>query len=250
MRAGAASGRGCRRAEALNALLPAESAVLDCAAGTGIYALHLARGGHRVTATDFAPRHVAMLASAAAANPDLQLETGWMDARDMSRMPDDAFDVVLNMGPFYHLPDEADRRKCLSESLRLLRPGGLLAVSYISRFSVFPYVGLTDRRFLTEPLFRRLLDSGEIRSDDPDCFWTDTWYADPMEMETLMTGSGCAVVDHFMQDGLSPLLKDRVDNLSEAEFEVWRRYHRAICRERSILGTSGHLVIVGKKGCT
>ena len=38
--------------------LPAGGSVLDCAAGTGIYAFHLVDRGFAVTATDLTPRHI------------------------------------------------------------------------------------------------------------------------------------------------------------------------------------------------
>ena len=35
--------------------------ILDCAAGTGVYAFYLADRGHKVTSTDIAPRHIAYI---------------------------------------------------------------------------------------------------------------------------------------------------------------------------------------------
>ena len=60
-------------------MITSKCKILDCAAGTGIYAFWLADKGHDVTATDITPRH------------------------------DETFDVVLNMGPFYHLITEEQK---------------------------------------------------------------------------------------------------------------------------------------------
>ena len=46
------------------------------------------------------------------------------------------FDVVLLLGPLYHLPDRADRMTALREARRVLRPGGVLAVAAVSRMAV------------------------------------------------------------------------------------------------------------------
>ena len=45
----------------MNEHLPSQAKILDCAAGTGIYAFHLADLGHHVTATDITPRHVEIM---------------------------------------------------------------------------------------------------------------------------------------------------------------------------------------------
>ena len=42
----------------LDEVIDAESKILDCAAGTGVYAFWLADKGHDVTATDITPRHI------------------------------------------------------------------------------------------------------------------------------------------------------------------------------------------------
>jgi ubiquinone/menaquinone biosynthesis C-methylase UbiE len=44
-------------------------------------------------------------------------------------------DVVLLLGPLYHLIEAADRRKALQEAYRVLVPGGLLFAAAISRFA-------------------------------------------------------------------------------------------------------------------
>ncbi len=45
------------------------------------------------------------------------------------------YDLVLLMGPLYHLVKAQDRRKALGGSLRLLKPGGLLVASFISSYA-------------------------------------------------------------------------------------------------------------------
>ena len=42
----------------LDEVIGAKSNILDCAAGTGVYAFWLADKGHDVTATDITPRHI------------------------------------------------------------------------------------------------------------------------------------------------------------------------------------------------
>ena len=65
----------------LDALLPEHQAILDCAAGTGIYAFHFAEQGHAVTDTDITPRHIEVM-RAALQNKPYEMETAVLDATD------------------------------------------------------------------------------------------------------------------------------------------------------------------------
>ncbi|MGW0879285.1 class I SAM-dependent methyltransferase [Streptomyces sp. NPDC002671] len=56
------------------------------------------------------------------------------DARQLSAA-DASFDVVLVLGPLYHLPDRADRNQALAEAYRALKPGGVVAAAGINRYA-------------------------------------------------------------------------------------------------------------------
>lgn len=227
-------------------LLKGKRKVLDCAAGTGIYAFYLAEKGYDVTATDITPRHVAYMKQVIK-EKNYNVKTAVMDAVDMSRFEDETFDVVLNMGPFYHLMEEEQRQKCLHESIRVLKKGGLLLTAYIPRFYLYQFAAFMNAEYLDEKFYEQIIDTGVLHAEDEKCFWTDTYYASMEEMERLYRQNELLLVDHFAQDGLAPLMKDIVDQWSEEQFQIWCDYHYKVCREKSTLGVSNHVMIVGKK---
>lgn len=231
---------------AFDELITDNKKILDCAAGTGIYAFYLADKGHDVTATDITPRHIEVIKNIASTKP-YKMESRVLDATDMSVFEDECFDVVLNMGPFYHLINESDRIKCFQESLRVLKKGGLLITSYIPRYYVFQYVAMQNDCFVDAKLAQQLTETGILHHDDEKCFWTDTYYATAEEMEALYRAYGMEIVDHFAQDGATPHFSQKVDSWNEEQFKVWCDYHYSICRQKSLLGASNHVVIVGIK---
>lgn len=187
----------------MDELIPANSKVLDCAAGTGVYAFYLADKGHDVTATDITPRHIEIINNALK-EKTYNMNTAVLDATDMSMFADESFDVVLNMGPFYHLLTEEQRERCMSESLRVLKKGGLIFTAYIPRFYVFQYVAMSDSKYLDQRLAKQIIETGVLRHDDEKCFWTDTYYATKQEMEQIYLQNGIEIIDHFAQDGATP----------------------------------------------
>ena len=230
----------------LDEIITGKKNILDCAAGTGIYSFYLADKGHTVTATDITPRHIDYIQNVLR-DKSYNMNTAVLDATNMGIFADESFDVVLNMGPFYHLIQYCDREKCMKESLRVLKKGGLLVTAYIPRYYVFQYVALQDKKYLDRELAKQIIQTGELHHDDEKCFWTDTYYSSCEEMEALYKQHGLKVIDHFAQDGASPLLAEKIDAWNYEEFQTWCDYHYSVCRERSLLGASNHVIIVGEK---
>lgn len=221
--------------------------ILDCAAGTGVYAFYFAEKGHSVTATDITPRHIEYM-NERLKEKDYLMETRVLDATDMRFFSDEQFDVVLNMGPFYHLTNRAQRRKCLEESYRVLKKGGILATAYIPRLFINQMIALSgNSRYLDKELLEQIRDTGVLTSDHPKCFWTDTYYSSYDEMQSLYQKYNLVVLEHFAQDGLAPLFHEKVEQWSPEEFETWFRYHLSICSERAVIDMSNHAVILGRK---
>lgn len=230
----------------LDELLKGNLKILDCAAGTGAYAFYLADKGHNLTATDITPRHIRII-DEQLKDKTYSMETKVLDATDMGCFEDERFDVVLNMGPFYHLTDDMSRNKCLSESIRVLKKGGYLITAYIPRLYLNQMIVMSDDKYLDEKLLCQIRDTGILLHDDPKCFWTDTYYSSYDEMQKLYKDNGIECIDQFAQDGLTPLFHNRVDQWSDEQFHTWFKYHLSVCSEKSIIDMSNHVIIVGRK---
>ena len=96
-------------------------------------------------------------------------------------------------------------------------------------------------------LLNQIRDTGVLRHDDPKCFWTDTYYSSYDEMQDLYKRYDLEIIDHFAQDGLSPLFHEKVDQWNDDQFETWFHYHLSVCSEKSIVDMSNHVVFVGQK---
>src|SRR5688572_13148787 len=106
--------------------------VLDVGGAAGAYAAWLTSAGYEVHLVDAVPRLVneARRRSATLPRPIASCEVG--DARALS-FPTASADMVLLLGPLYHLTTAEDRARALGESARVLNSGGVLFAAAISR---------------------------------------------------------------------------------------------------------------------
>jgi ubiquinone/menaquinone biosynthesis C-methylase UbiE len=226
-----------------------ESKILDVASGTGVYSIHYAENGHDVLAADITPKHIETLnKKIQASSKKLKIETLVNNAIYLSTFNSDSFDAVLCMGPLYHLIENSDREKCISECFRVLKKDGILAIAYINKYYIIPHLLTGGSKSLTSSLVSKVIDEGVIKDGDEDCFWTDAFFTTPTEIEEFLSQFSMDIIDHVAVDGLSPCLRGSIDAMSDKEYEVWVNYQLKTCREKSILGISNHgLVICIKK---
>ena len=110
--------------------LPQTGRVLDSCAGLGENAFKLAEKGYVVSAVDFIEDHTESIKN----NPRAAKLEGvyCTHPRNLPMFENEAFDAVISLGTMYHLRKNAEREVFVRESLRVLKPGGVFAFSYMT----------------------------------------------------------------------------------------------------------------------
>jgi len=228
----------------LRHLPPAPARVLDVGGGPGVYAEWLAGLGYAVDLVDPVPLHVEQ----AAVRPGVSAALG--DARALAAA-ESAYDVVLALGPLYHLPGRADRLRAWTEFARVVTPGGLVVVAAISRYAAWNDGLVKD--WLERPgilaELEPVLRDGRHRNDDdaPDRF-TTAYFHRPEELgqeaaEAGLVPFGVLGVEltGWLVGNLGALLSgpERTATLLD-----WLRLLEA---EPSLYGASAHLLALARR---
>jgi SAM-dependent methyltransferase len=221
--------------------------VLDVGGGPGLYAALLASRGYRVRLIDAVELHVRQAAEASAAQPEHSFEVTQGDARRLDEA-DESYDIVLLLGPLYHLVDRGDRVRALAEARRVLRPGGLVFAAAISRFASL-FDGLRFDRF-GDPAFvevvERDLRDGQHRSpDDREELFTTAFFHKPDELATEVGDGGLELVTLVSLEGPGWLIGDRGKSPEEREVFAWAA--RAVEDEPTLLGLGPHLLAIARR---
>ncbi len=233
-----------RTQDVLRRLMPAAPArILDVGGGSGVHAEWLARDGYEVDLVDPVPLHVEQ----AARLPGVTARPG--DARALPAA-DAGYDVVLLLGPLYHLPERSDRVRALAEAYRVVRPGGLVVAATINRFAGLHDV-LRGERYFT-PLHRERTDTvtvdGRHHHHAEDGLFTVAYFARPEEAPAEFAEAGFTVGRQYGVEGVAWLMGGVEDWLDDPERrEAVLAATRRIESEPTLLGASGHLLTEGRR---
>jgi len=224
--------------------------VLDVGGAAGVYSFWLAEGGYEVRLIDAVPRLIE-LARSRNAHASHQLASCTVaDARALP-VPDHNADMVLLLGPLYHLVRSEDRHLALSEAARVLSAGGVLVAAAISR-SASALDGLS-REVLRDPNFARiveqdLVDGHHRNSTDRLDYFTTAYFHRPEDLRREVADAGFDVEGLYGVEGPAWILGDIEERLEDPERrEILLRVARALESEPSVLGSSAHLLVVGRK---
>ena len=218
--------------------LKPDSKILEIGAGTGRYSLYYAEKGYDVTAIDYVEHNIDILKSKITDNMNIKAFQG--DALNLSNIEDNTYDITLVLGPLYHLYNNKDLNKCISEAIRVTKKEGIIMLAYITNDAVFIDWGI---KHLVDGYNNDFDDTFKLKRSEEEIF--APIYVD--EFLDIMKNYNVEKLHNITTDGLAQVLEDRINNLSDEEFDIWLKYHFSTCERKDLIGYGCHILYIGKK---
>lgn len=233
----------------LNRWIPDGATIAEVGVGVGHYSEHLAKRGCRIHLVDVSQRLLdAAMAKLQSAGLAGQVKgVNLLSATDLSALASSSCDAVLLLGPLYHLRELEDRRRAVSEAVRLLKPSGHLYAAGINRLPYF------------RELFRESPHQATARREFHEQFLRDG-KVDPEHAPPLGFGHLTTVAEfcELFADVLEPVALLGVESFTAAwqptlnslppdEAEAWVDLVEKTGATPEGLGQSDHFLYVGRK---
>lgn len=214
--------------------------ILEIGAGTGKYSLYYANKGYKVNAIEFVNNNLEVLKSKITDDMDIVAEQG--DALDLSRFDDNTFDVTLVLGPLYHLYDKKDIDKAINEAIRVTKKEGIIAIAYLTSDSIMVNWGLMGNHLIDG--YPNDYDDNFKMINYPGGIFAAFYIK---EFKDMMSNYNVEYLNNIATDGLAHHLKEKIDSLSDEEFNIWLNYHLSTCEREDLQGYSNHMLYICKK---
>lgn len=207
--------------------------ILDIGAGTGRYSVALANEGYDVTAVELVKHNLGLLKAKGSSVKAMQ-----GNALNLKKISDEQFDITLLFGPMYHLFGDDNKKKALSEAMRVTKSGGVVLVAYVmNEYGVLTYA-FKERHILECMEENRLTKDFKTISEPKDLY-------DYMRIEDINRINeelGLTRIKIISPDGPANYMRPFLNQLTEEEFERFVEYQMATCERQDIIGAAAHTV--------
>ena len=205
--------------------------ILEVGAGTGRYSCSLANEGYDVTAIELVKNNLGILK---AKKTSVKAYQG--NAIDLSRFNDNSFDMVLLLGPMYHLIEKEDKIKALNEAKRVTKKGGKIIIAYcMNNYSILTY-GFKENHIL------ECLKNGQIDENYKTISKEENLYSyvDLSDIDELNKIANLKRVKIIAQDGPTDYIRQTLNQMDNETFRVYIDYHFKTCERLDLIGASSH----------
>lgn len=216
--------------------------ILEVGAGTGRYSHYFARKGYTVHAVELVERNIEGFREKTMPGENVTIVQG--DAIDLHMLKDNEYDIVLHLGPMYHLSSEDERKAAVMEALRVTKPDGIVFMAYIlNEMTVINYFFRNGH--INEIESREEIISMNWRFKENRKRQLSFWRIE--DVNALMSGFSVNRLHLVGTEMISGGLRELLRSMSDEEFYYYTEYIYSICERSDMIGLSGHLLDIFAK---
>ena len=225
----------------LDKFISTDNRILEVGCATGYYGMYYADKCKEYVGVDLCPNHIEIFQRKIHESGINNLSCNVGDATNLEGIEDKSFDVVLCLGPMYHLPQDK-RDIVFAECKRVCKDGGVIAFAFTNKIGVYFAVCLHEdlrNKYPNRNANDKVLKEGVNDTEAPFFFTT------PEEMEAAAARHGltkirCAGLDFFTLTAIA-------DKMDDETFEIYLELLDEATSHESCAGMSEHALLICTK---
>lgn len=235
---------GARKPEYLTTIhyiqkyLRPDSKILEIGAATGRYSITLADMGYDVTSVEYVKSNLDILKSKIKPCHNIKAFQG--DARNLNFIESDTYDIVLLLGPMYHLFNDEDKLSAVGEALRAAKKGGIIYSAYCNNDTTM-HQFFVQHRLLN---YHRFIDEEFHAISMPELVFELYRKED---IDRIMSHFNVSRLHYVGVDMLTNAFDEAFNEMTDEEFELYMKYHLKICERTDMTGLSFHMLDIFRK---
>lgn len=216
--------------------------VLEIGAATGRYSHTLARQGYKVDAVELVQHNIEIFKANTQPCEDVKIYQG--NAKHLDMLGDDSYDITLLLGPMYHLFTVPEQLEALSEAIRVTKKGGVIFAAYCGNDATMVQYCF-GRGMIMEQRYRDLIDPVTFKASSDPAELFQLYRKE--DIDKLMGVFPVTRLHYVGTDMATNYMRQTIDEMDDELFDLYLKYHFAICERSDLVGASHHILDVFRK---
>jgi len=224
----------------LDKYIQKEHEIVEIGCATGYYGIYLHDKCKNYTGIDIVTKNIENFNEKIKNLNINNIKTLIGDGIELKDIESNSYDIVLNLGPMYHLT-ENERQLNFFESKRICKNNGIIIMSYINKYGAYINGILRDpEKYPNKIASEYILEKG---TDDirPNVFY----YSTPEEMELYAKNLKLEILENCGVDFL--FNAENINTMNDEKYNLWINFSDYLFKSKSCTGLSLHALIVCKK---
>lgn len=216
--------------------------IIEIGAATGRYSHTLARKGYQVDAVELVEHNIEIFKENTLPDEPVTITQG--NAMDLPSFESESYDITLLLGPMYHLFTTEDKLKALSEAIRVTKKGGIIFAAYcMGDASILSYGFIHGQ-------IHNIIEKCMLDTETFDTF-SNPWDLFELhrkeDIDNLRKQFPVTQLHFIATDGYTNHMRDTVDQMDDAMYELYLKYHLTTCERQDMIGYSHHTLDIFRK---
>jgi SAM-dependent methyltransferase len=218
-----------------------QSKIIEIGCATGYYGMFLFDKCKEYIGVDLSPDNIKIFNEKIKKNNIKNIMTMVGDATNLFQIGNDEFDVVLVLGPMYHLPPE-ERDIVFNEAKRICKNDGIMMFAYINKLGAYLQEGILSvpDRYPNKYANECILEK-ELSDDLQGLFY----FTNSEKIKERAEFNGLKVIKNL---GVNFFFnRELINNMDNEKYESFLEFSEYLCNDESCTGLSNHSILICKK---